>query len=130
VTRQAITVVKPIEPIIGSWVAAQTTAIASSSHRVCTRLATNPPITAEIENRKKKLDPTSPNCRGVRSNSFIIGTPASPTMGLSLKFNIMNRNNRPTISQALRSSVILVRFPYRLQPRPRAAKSCQQSQRP
>jgi hypothetical protein len=68
VIRQAITVVNPTAPIIGSWVAAQTTAIASSSHRVCTRLAINPPIIAEIENRKKKLDPTSPNCRGVRSS--------------------------------------------------------------
>jgi len=49
VTRQAIAVVKPIEPNIGSWVATQTSAIASSSHRACTRVATNPPITAEIE---------------------------------------------------------------------------------
>jgi hypothetical protein len=92
-------------------------------------LAINPPITAEIENRKKKLDPTSPNCRGVRPISFIIGTPASPAIALSLKFNIMNKNNRPTISQALRCSVISV-FPYRLQPRPRTARSGEQSQRP
>jgi hypothetical protein len=49
VTRQAITVVKPIEPNIGSWIATQTRAIASGSHRVCTRAAINPPITAEIE---------------------------------------------------------------------------------
>jgi hypothetical protein len=69
-----------------------------------TRLATKPTRIAESENRKKKLDPTSPNCLGVSSSSCMIGTAARPTTALSAKLSSMQRNKRPVIVHALRRS--------------------------
>src|SRR5271167_3415701 len=65
-----------------------------------TRLTTKPVTTAEIEKSRKKLDPTRPNCFGVKLSSVMIGTPANPMMALSAKLIIMKKNSRATIVQA------------------------------
>src|SRR5262249_14894235 len=59
------------------------------------------PVTiAESENKKKKLEPTKPNWRGLSWSSCMIGTAAIPITALSAKLISMNRNSRATMSQA------------------------------
>src|ERR1700694_3326083 len=60
----------------------------------------NPTTMAEIENRKKNEEPSSPNCSGSSFISVMIGTPARPTTILSAKFTSMNRNSKKVIFQA------------------------------
>src|SRR5216683_383023 len=60
------------------------------------------PVTiAEIEKRKKKLEPTRPNWLGVRPSSCMIGTPARPMTVLSTKLISMKAKRRKTTTQAL-----------------------------
>jgi len=59
-----------------------------------------PVIIAETENNRKKLEPISPNSRGLSRSSCIIGTAAIPITALSAKLTSINRNSRATISQA------------------------------
>jgi hypothetical protein len=59
-----------------------------------------PTTIAEIENSRKKDEPSKPNCAGSRFRSLMIGTPARPTTILSAKFTTMNRNSRNVIFQA------------------------------
>src|SRR5471030_2099792 len=60
-----------------------------------------PVTTAEIENRKKKLEPTRPNWLGERPSSCMIGTPARPMTVLSTKLISMKVKRRKTTTQAL-----------------------------
>ena len=53
-----------------------------------------------IAERKKKDEPTSPNCSGVRCRSAISGWAASPTTTLSAKLMSMNRKRRAVMPQA------------------------------
>src|SRR4051812_48265740 len=99
-TRQINSVVKPTVPTIGNCASAQTSASTSSTQRVGTRLTMNPTTTAAIENRKKKDEPSRPNCSGSSFNSVMIGTPARPTTILSAKFTSMNKNSRNVIRHA------------------------------
>ena len=90
----------PTVPSIGNWVSAQTRPMVSSAQRVCTRFTIKPVTIAESENKRKKLEPSKPNWRGLRLSSFMIGTAAMPITALSAKLISMNMNNRATISQA------------------------------
>ena len=108
----------PTVPSIGNWTSDQISPMTNNTHFDCTRLTMKPVTTAEIENSRKKLDPTRPNCFGVRLSSVMIGTPANPIMALSAKLIIMNRNSRATITHAPfsgRTSVMA--FPSVLRPR-------------
>src|SRR3954471_6569967 len=98
--RQIMSVVKETVPTIGNCVSAQITASVSSTQRVGTLLTMKPTTMAEIENRKKKLEPSRPNCSGSSFSSVMIGTPARPTTILSAKFTTMNRNRRKVMVQA------------------------------
>src|ERR1700754_606581 len=98
--RQIKSVVKPTLPTIGNCASDQITAIASSTQRVATLLTMKPTMMAEIENSRKKEEPSWPNCSGSSFRSFMIGTPARPTTILSAKFTSMNRNKRKVIFQA------------------------------
>src|SRR3984893_14940670 len=60
-----------------------------------------PVMTAEMDNRKKKLEPTRPNSLGVRPSSCMIGTPARPMTVLSTKLISMKVKRRKTTTQAL-----------------------------
>jgi len=71
----------------------------SNAQRVCTRLTMKPVTIAESENKRKKLEPTKPNWRGLSWSSCMIGTAAMPITALSAKLISINRNNRKTISQ-------------------------------
>ena len=64
--RQAISTSRLTVPSIGNCTSDQTMAITSSVWRVCTWLVMKPTITADRANRKKKDEPISPNCSGVR----------------------------------------------------------------
>jgi hypothetical protein len=98
--RQISSVVKLTVPTIGNCATDQITAIASSTQRVSTRLTMKPTTMAEIENRRKNEEPSTPNCSGDSFNSSMIGAPARPTTILSAKFTSMNRNSRKVIFQA------------------------------
>ena len=98
--RQISSVVKLTVPTIGNCASAQTTASASSTQRVATRLTMKPTTIAEMENRKKNEEPSRPNCSGSSFSSVMIGTPARPTTILSAKFTSMNKNSRNVIFQA------------------------------
>ena len=98
--RQAISISIPTVPNMGNWTSAQTSPMISSTNFERTRLTMKPVTTAEIENSRKKLDPTRPNCFGVKLSSVMIGTPASPMMALSAKLIIMKTNNRPMMAHA------------------------------
>src|SRR4051812_44516729 len=98
--RQISSVVKLTSPTIGNCVTDQITAITSSTQRVGTLLTMKPTTMAEIENRKKKAEPSRPNCSASSFISVMIGTPARPTTILSAKFTSMNRNRRNVIFQA------------------------------
>src|SRR6202035_5746457 len=91
---------KPTVPTIGNCATDQITASTSSTHRVAMELTMKPTTTAEIENRKKKYEPSRPNCSGSSFSSVMIGTPASPTTILSAKFTSVKRNNKNVIFQA------------------------------
>src|SRR5882724_9865854 len=99
-TRQIRSVVKLTVPTIGNCASAQITASTNSTHRVAMRLTMKPTTIAEIENRKKKEEPSRPNCSGSSFRSVVIGTPARPTTILSAKFTSMKRNSREVIFQA------------------------------
>jgi hypothetical protein len=98
--RQIRSVVKLTAPTIGNCARAQITASVRSTQRVDTLLTMKPTTTAAIENRKKKDDPSRPNCSGSSFSSVMIGTPASPTTILSAKFTSMKRNRRKVMVQA------------------------------
>src|SRR6516164_4690960 len=98
--RQTRSVVNPIVPTIGNCASAQIKASTRSTQRVGTRLTMKPTTMAEMENRKKKDEPSRPNCSGSSFSSFMIGTPARPTTILSAKLTSMNRNSRKVILQA------------------------------
>jgi len=98
--RQIKSVVKETVPTIGNCASAQITAITSRTQRVGTLLTTKPTTMAEIENRKKKEEPSRPNCSALSFMSVMIGTPARPTTILSAKFTTMKRNRRKVMVQA------------------------------
>src|SRR5215475_1786504 len=98
--RQINSVVKLTVPTIGNCDSDQMIAITSSTQRVGTRLTMKPTMMAEIENSRKKDEPSSPNCSASSLRSFMIGTPARPTTILSAKLTTMNRNRRKVIFQA------------------------------
>src|SRR5262249_2135321 len=98
--RQIKSVVKLTVPTIGNCASAQITASTSSTQRVATLLTMKPTTMAEMENSKKKDEPSKPNCSGSSFRSVMIGTPASPTTTLSAKFTSMNRNRRKVMVQA------------------------------
>src|SRR6185437_3729118 len=100
ITRQISSVVNPIVPTIGNCASAQTPASTIRTQRVATRLTMKPTTIAEIENRKKNEEPSSPNCAVSSFSSVMIGTPARPTTILSAKFTSMNKNRRNVILQA------------------------------
>ena len=87
-------------PSTGNWTSAQINPITNSTHFDRTRLTTKPVTTAEIEKSRKKLEPTIPNCFGVKLSSVMIGTPASPIMALSAKLISMKKNRRAMIFHA------------------------------
>jgi len=94
--------------------------IVSNAQRVCTRLTIKSVTIAETENNKKKLEPTSPNWRGLSRSSCMIGTAAIPITALSAKLISMNRNSRATMSHAPLSSPAAIRSPASLPNLPRA----------
>ncbi len=100
ITRQTMSVAKLTLPTIGNCASAQTAASASSTQRAWTRLTMKPTTMAEIENSRKKEDPSSPNCSGESFSSVMIGTPARPTTILSAKFTTISKNSRNVIFQA------------------------------
>src|ERR1700745_3857002 len=90
--RQTTSVASPTGKSIGNCTSDQERASPRISQRADTRFARNPTTTAEIENRKKKLDPSKPNSLGVRLRSLMIGAAASPTTVLSAKLMSMKKN--------------------------------------
>src|SRR5262249_24126417 len=62
-----------------------TSSAVANTRRVCARLTRKPVATAENAKSRKKLDPTKPNSRGLKSSSCLIGTAAIPITGLSAK---------------------------------------------
>ena len=71
----------------------------NKAQRAWIRLTMNPVTIAEIENRKKKLELTSPNSFGVSPTSFMIGTAARPMTALSTKLISMKKNSNQTMVQ-------------------------------
>ena len=69
-------------------------------HLVLTRLAMKPKQIAEMENSRKKLLPTRPNCWGDNDKSCMIDTAVRPITALSAKLMTMNRNSRHTTIHA------------------------------
>ena len=69
-----------------------------------------PTTIAEIENRKKKEEPSRPNSFGSSFSSVMMGTAARPTTILSAKFTSMNRNSRNVMVQAPFGVSLTLRF--------------------
>ncbi len=63
--RQIISVVTLTVLSIGNCASAQISASTSSTQRVAMRLTRKPTAMAEIENSRKKDEPSRPNCSGV-----------------------------------------------------------------